>query len=56
MIIKILNIKDQVKSAKDFLKLCALVDQFKSLNYSKKRTVSMEIVKETLIKEGFLTP
>ena len=36
------------KSNKDFLEICKLVDKFKDLNYSKKRTNTHEIVSKSL--------
>jgi hypothetical protein len=56
LIIKILDVKEKVKTPQEFIELCILIDQFKSLNYSKKRTILMEVVKQTLINEGFMTP
>jgi hypothetical protein len=32
------------KSSKDFLETCKLVDKFKQLNYSKKRTITYETI------------
>ena len=56
LIINILDLKEKTKTPQEFLKLCKLIDQFKSLNYSKKRTILTEIVRQTLIQEGFMTP
>jgi len=53
---KILNGKKKVKTANDFLKICALVDEYRLLNYSKKRKVLTKEVKKTLKKEGLITP
>lgn len=39
LMIKILNKKEKVKSKKDFKKLLQLVDEFRKLNYSKKRKI-----------------
>lgn len=36
------------KSDKDFLEICRLIDKFKELNYSKKRTNTSEVVNRTL--------
>lgn len=33
---------------KDFLEVCKQVDQFKNLNYSKKRTITAKVVSESL--------
>lgn len=46
-----LNILDRLenkKSDEDFLEICELVDKFKNLNYSKKRTITSEIVINSL--------
>ena len=37
------------KSTDNFLEICKLVDKFKQLNYSKKRTITHEVVKKILI-------
>jgi|TARA_Y100000310_G_scaffold276794_1_gene294198 hypothetical protein len=44
----ILNKIDNKKSNKDFLEICKLVDKFKELNYSKKRTITHKTVSESL--------
>lgn len=36
------------KSKEDFFKICKLVDKFKDLNYSKKRTMNYKVVKKSL--------
>ena len=36
------------KTNKDFLEICQLVDGFSELNYSKKRTITSEVVSESL--------
>lgn len=36
------------KSKEEFLEICKLVDKFKDLNYSKKRTINYEVVKRSL--------
>jgi hypothetical protein len=36
------------KSNKDFLEICQLIDKYKELNYSKKRTNTSEIVNKSL--------
>ena len=53
---EILEKKKKVKSAKDFLKLCYLIDRYKKLNYSKKRKQITTEVKKILQKEGLITP
>ena len=37
LMIKILNMKENIKNKNDFIKLAKLVDSFRDLNYSKKR-------------------
>jgi hypothetical protein len=37
-----------VKDDKDFIEICKLVDKFKELNYSKKRTLTSEVVSKSL--------
>ena len=46
--LEILNKIDEKKSDEDFLEICKLVDKFKELNYSKKRTITYEIVSKSL--------
>lgn len=53
---KILQEKEKVKTAKDFLKLCKKIDEFKKLNYSKKRSIDVREVRKILEKEKLLTP
>jgi hypothetical protein len=38
----------EMKSSKDLLEICKLVDKFRELNYSKKRTITHEYVKRSL--------
>lgn len=56
LMIKILNKLEKVDSAKDFYSLAVLIDQFRELNYSKKRTVDSRMVYHHLKKLGLLTP
>ena len=56
LMIDILEKKKTIENVKDFLELCALIDRFKELNYSKKRTNTIEKVKSTLRKKCLLTP
>ena len=56
LMIDILRMKKLVRNATDFIKLCALIDQFKELNYSKRRTQTKTEVQKVLEKEGILTP
>ena len=46
--IEILNKLESEKSKENFLEICKLVDKFKELNYSKKRTMTYEVVKKFL--------
>ena len=46
--LEIINRLDNKKSNKDFLEICKLVDKFKDLNYSKKRTITHEVVSKSL--------
>ena len=46
--LEILQKLENKKSNKDFLEICKLVDKFKDLNYSKKRTITYEIVNKSL--------
>ena len=46
--IKILNKLESEKSKENLLEVCKLVDKFKKLNYSKKRTMTYEVVKKSL--------
>ena len=46
--LQILNLMENKKSNKDFLEICNLVDKFKELNYSKKRTITSEVVNKSL--------
>jgi LAGLIDADG endonuclease len=42
--------------ATEFVSLCRLVDRFRDLNYSKKRTVTSEVVESHLKSHGYLAP
>ena len=46
--IEILNKLESEKSKENFLEICKLVDKFKELTYSKKRTMTYEVVKKFL--------
>jgi len=46
--IEILEKLESEKSKENFLGTCKLVDKFKELNYSKKRTMTYEVVKKSL--------
>ena len=54
--IEILKLSKQVINASDFLKTCQMVDRFKNLNYSRKRKITSEDVKELLKRHNHLTP
>ncbi|MCK4453824.1 hypothetical protein KAU51_00520 [Candidatus Parcubacteria bacterium] len=56
LMLDILNKKKKIKNAKDFLEVCILIDKFKKLNYSKKRTNTTEQVRKILKQKGLLTP
>ncbi|MEX1111826.1 MAG: LAGLIDADG family homing endonuclease [Candidatus Andersenbacteria bacterium] len=56
VMLQILRVKQSVKTGEDFLELCSLIDQFKILNYSKRRSHTRETVQQTLSAEGLLTP
>jgi hypothetical protein len=54
-----LEILEELPAANDpprFLALCRLVDEFRDLNYSKKRTVTSFLVEEHLRLRGLLKP
>jgi len=53
---EILEKKRTVKTAKDFIRLSKLIDQFKNLNYSKKRSQTSYSVEKLLKNKGLLTP
>lgn len=46
--IEILNKLESEKSKENLLEICKLVDKFKEFNYSKKRTMTYEVVKQSL--------
>ncbi len=46
--LNILQKLENKKSRKDFLEICKLVDKFKDLNYSKKRTITYDVVSGSL--------
>lgn len=53
---RILQEKKKVKNGKDFLELCKLIDEFKHLNYSKKRFQNSSEVRKVLLQENLITP
>lgn len=46
--LEILSKLEGKKSKEEFLEICKLVDKFKELNYSKKRTINYKVVKKSL--------
>lgn len=46
--LEILEKLEAKRSNKDFLEICKLVDKFKDINYSKKRTITYESVSKSL--------
>ena len=46
--LEILNKLENMKSKDELLNICKLVDKFKELNYSKKRTMTYEVVEKSL--------
>lgn len=56
LMIKIITKMDNITSVKDFISLAQLVDHFRELNYSKKRTVDSQVVSDHLRSIGLLTP
>ena len=56
LMLNILEKKKKIKTVKDFLKLCILIDRFKELNYSKRRINTTEQVRKILKQKGLLTP
>lgn len=48
--------KLEAPSLEGFLEACKLVDEFGELNYSKKRTITCEVVEEELRKRVALPP
>ncbi len=56
LLLSVLNKKQRVKSATDFLELCRRIDAFQQLNYSKKRKTLTNNVATVLKREGLLTP
>lgn len=48
--------KREISSASKFIDLCRLIDKFKQLNYSKKRTITASLVEKVLIDKKLLTP
>jgi hypothetical protein len=45
--LEIFNKLENKKSEQDFLEICRLVDKFKDLNYSNKRTITSDLVEKS---------
>ena len=56
LMLKILEVKKEIKTAKDFLRVARLIDKFQEINYSKKRTQNSKKVENTLKGEKLLAP
>ena len=54
--LEILDMKQKIKSANDFLRLARKIDLFQQINYSKKRIQNSLEVEKVFKKEGLLTP
>ncbi len=52
LLVQVLEHKEQVKSRDDFMNLVRLIDQFKGLNYSKKRSITLERVAQEFMQSG----
>lgn len=56
LMLEILAKKERIATGSDFLELCTLIDQFQTLNYSKKRIQTSNRVRSVLVAEGIITP
>jgi len=56
LMLKVLDYKEKVRTAREFVKLAELIDCFQELNYSKKRTQNAKKVRKVLEQEGLLAP
>ncbi len=56
LMIDILDKHEAIENADDFLSVAHLIDRFKELNYSKKRTVNAERVEKLLRQKQLLAP
>ena len=56
LMLEILEMKQKIKSATDFLRLAKKMDAFQKINYSKKRIQNSLEVEKILRKEGLLAP
>lgn len=52
-VLEILEKKQDVKSAEDFIKVCELVDKTKDLTYSTKRSITADVVRAALSLKAF---
>ena len=49
LILEIIEKKRNINSKEEFIQVCALVDKSAELNYSKRRSVTSEVVSEVLL-------
>ena len=56
LLLEVLDMKQKVKTANDFLELTEKIDLFQKLNYSKKRIQNSLEVKKELKKEKLIAP
>ncbi len=56
LMLKILDYSEKVQTPHDFVQLALMIDQFGVLNYSKKRKVLAQVVRNHLKNKGILTP
>lgn len=56
LMLKILDLQSNIQSAHDFINLAKLIDKFGQLNYSKKRTVNAQMVRNHLISKRNINP
>lgn len=56
LMLEVLEMKQKIKSATDFLRLAKQIDLFQKINYSKKRIQNSLEVEKVLRKKGLLAP
>ncbi len=56
LMLKILSLKKTITTAKQFVQLAKLIDIFGDLNYSTKRKINAQMVRNHLLQKGILTP
>jgi len=56
LMLEIIELKKNVKTANDFLKIAKKIDIFQKINYSKKRIINSLEVEKVLKEEKLLTP